>query len=213
MRAFVRYTSRGDCGLARRPPTRRRREIEVFRGDIREPARRARSRWPGRDVVFHLGALIADSRTRTVTRASLRRHERRGHAERARGRARARASQRVVHTSTSEVYGTAQTVPIDEEHPLQAQSPYAATKIGADQLALSLPALVRHAGGRSCGRSTPTGRASRARAVIPTIITQALARDAIELGATDPTRDFLFVEDTVARDDALRRAPTASKAR
>ena len=103
---------------------------------------------------------------------------------------------RIVHTSTSEVYGTAQTVPIDEEHPLHPQSPYAASKVGADQLALSFQ--------RSFG--TPVviarpfntyGPRQSARAVIPTIVTQALSRDVIELGATDPTRDFLFVEDTV----------------
>ena len=103
---------------------------------------------------------------------------------------------RIVHTSTSEVYGTAQTVPIDEEHPLHPQSPYAASKVGADQLALSFQ--------RSFGTPVVVARPfntygprQSARAVIPTIVTQALSRDVIELGATDPTRDFLFVEDTV----------------
>jgi len=101
-----------------------------------------------------------------------------------------------VHTSTSEVYGTAQTVPIDEEHQLHPQSPYAASKVGADQLALSfqrsfdLPVVV--------ARPFNTyGPRQSARAVIPTIITQALTRDVVELGAIEPTRDFLFVEDTV----------------
>jgi nucleoside-diphosphate-sugar epimerase len=103
---------------------------------------------------------------------------------------------RIVHTSTSEVYGTAQTVPIDEEHPLHPQSPYAASKVGADQIALSFQ--------RSVGTPVVVARPfntygprQSARAVIPTIVTQALARDVVELGATDPTRDFLFVEDTV----------------
>jgi dTDP-glucose 4,6-dehydratase len=104
---------------------------------------------------------------------------------------------RIVHTSTSEVYGTAQKIPINEEHRLHPQSPYAATKVAADQLALSYQ--------RSFG--TPVaivrpfntyGPRQSARAVIPTIITQALSRETIELGATDPTRDFLYVGDTVA---------------
>ncbi len=103
---------------------------------------------------------------------------------------------RLVHTSTSEVYGTARTVPIDEEHPLHRQSPYAATKVGADQLALSfqrsfeLPVVV--------ARPFNTfGPRQSARAVIPTIITQALVNERLELGSTAPTRDFVYVEDTV----------------
>jgi nucleoside-diphosphate-sugar epimerase len=99
-----------------------------------------------------------------------------------------------VHTSTSEVYGTALRVPIDEEHPLNAQSPYAATKIAADQLALSYrrsfetPVVV--------ARPFNTyGPRQSARAVIPTLITQALALESVELGSTHPTRDFLYVED------------------
>jgi dTDP-glucose 4,6-dehydratase len=102
---------------------------------------------------------------------------------------------RLVQVSSSEVYGTAQSIPIQEEHPLHPQSPYAATKVGADQLALSyarsfgLPVVV--------ARPFNTfGPRQSARAVIPTIITQALTRDRIELGATEPTRDFLYVTDT-----------------
>jgi dTDP-glucose 4,6-dehydratase len=104
---------------------------------------------------------------------------------------------RIVHTSSSEVYGTAQAVPITEAHPLNAQSPYAATKIAADQLALSYQ--------RSFG--TPVviarpfntfGPRQSARAVIPTIVSQALARDVVQLGAVSTTRDFLYVEDTAA---------------
>jgi dTDP-glucose 4,6-dehydratase len=104
---------------------------------------------------------------------------------------------RIVHTSTSEVYGTAQHIPINEEHRLHPQSPYAATKVGADQLALSYQ--------RSFGTPVVVARPfntygprQSARAVIPTIITQALSRDTIELGAVDTTRDFLYVEDTVS---------------
>jgi nucleoside-diphosphate-sugar epimerase len=108
---------------------------------------------------------------------------------------------RIVHISTSEVYGTAREVPINEEHPLNPQSPYAATKSAADQIALSywrsfsIPVAV--------ARPFNTfGPRQSARAVIPTIITQALSRDVIELGSTDTTRDFLFVEDTAAGIEA-----------
>ena len=111
--------------------------------------------------------------------------------------ARAGGVERVVQMSSSEVYGSAQTVPISEEHPLNAQSPYAATKIGADQLALSfqrsfdLPVVV--------ARPFNTyGPRQSARAIIPSIAAQALTRDVVELGAVDPTRDFLYVGDNVA---------------
>ena len=88
-----------------------------------------------------------------------------------------------AHLDVSEVYGTAQYVPIDEAHPLQGQSPYAATKIGADKLGESYHRVVRPAGRRSCGRSTPSARGSRPRAVIPTIISQALRGRRIRLGS------------------------------
>jgi len=103
---------------------------------------------------------------------------------------------RVVHTSSSEVYGTAMAVPIDEQHPLHPQSPYAATKVGADQLALSFkhsfetPVVVVRPFNTFGPRQT-------ARAVIPTIISQALSQDVVRLGSTSTTRDFLYVEDTV----------------
>lgn len=105
--------------------------------------------------------------------------------------------ERVVHTSSSEVYGTATTVPISETHPLHPQSPYAATKVAADELALSyhrsfdLPVVI--------ARPFNTfGPRQSARAVIPTILSQALTRDRVELGSTYPTRDFVYVRDTVA---------------
>jgi nucleoside-diphosphate-sugar epimerase len=103
----------------------------------------------------------------------------------------------MVHTSTSEVYGTAQTVPITEDHPLEAQSPYAASKIGADKLmdsfhrSFELPAVVLRP-------FNTYGPRQSARAVIPTIITQALAGSTLRLGSLDPKRDLTFVEDTVA---------------
>jgi dTDP-glucose 4,6-dehydratase len=190
VRAFVRYNSRGDHGWLE--VSELADDIEVFRGDLTNPEAVAGA-MEGREVVFHLGALIPIPYSY--------RHPREFVAANVEGTlnvveaARRTEPGRIVHTSTSEVYGTAQRVPIDEEHPLHPQSPYAATKVGADQVALSFQ--------RSFG--TPVvvvrpfntyGPRQSARAVIPTIITQALSRDVIELGATDPTRDFLFVEDT-----------------
>ena len=193
VRAFVRYTSRGDHGWLESSEPEIVREVEILRGDLANPEAVAGA-VGGRDTILHLGALIpipySYRHPREFVTANVegtfnvleaaRRHE----------------IARIVHTSTSEVYGTAQTVPIDEEHRLHPQSPYAATKVAADQLALSYQ--------RSFG--TPVviarpfntfGPRQSARAVIPTIVTQALTQDAIELGATGPTRDFLYVGDTV----------------
>src|SRR6476619_371194 len=186
VRAFVRYNSRGDYGWLERADPDVAEEIEVFRGDLANPEA-VTGAMEGREIVFHLGALIPIPYTyrhpREFVTALVEAARREGPA-------------RIVHTSTSEVYGTAQTIPIDEEHPLHPQSPYAASKVGADQLALSFQ--------RSFGTPVVVARPfntlgprQSARAVIPTIVTQALSRDLIELGATDPTRDFLFVEDTV----------------
>jgi NAD dependent epimerase/dehydratase len=194
VRAFVRYTSRGDCGWLEPRETEIGREIEVFRGDLANPEAVAGA-VGGREAVLHLGALIPIPYSY--------RHPREFVTANVTGTlnvleaARRFEIGRVVHTSTSEVYGTALTVPIAEDHPLHPQSPYAATKVAADQLALSYH--------RSFG--TPVviarpfntfGPRQSARAVIPTIVTQALARQEIALGATHTTRDFLYVEDTVA---------------
>ena len=193
VRAFVRYNSRGDHGWLEVADPDVSQEIEVFRGDLGNPEAVAGG-MAGREVVFHLGALIPIPYSY--------RHPREFVTANVEGTlnvveaARREEPARIVHTSTSEVYGTAQTVPIDEEHPLHPQSPYAASKVGADQIALSFQ--------RSFGTPVVVARPfntygprQSARAVIPTIVTQALARDVVELGATDPTRDFLFVEDTV----------------
>jgi dTDP-glucose 4,6-dehydratase len=192
VRAFVRYTSRGDYGWLEQALPDAAEAIEVFRGDLANPEA-VRSALRGREVVFHLGALIPIPYSY--------RHPREFVAANVEGTlnvleaAREEEPRRIVHTSTSEVYGTAQHIPIDEEHPLHPQSPYAATKVGADQVALSYQ--------RSFG--TPVvvtrpfntyGPRQSARAVIPTIVSQALSRDVVELGATSPTRDFLYVEDT-----------------
>lgn len=194
VRAFVRYNSRNDYGWLERLDSGVADSVEIFRGDLVNPDA-VGGAVQGCESVFHLGALIPIpysyqhprefveanvTGTLNVLEASRREEVR-----------------RLVHTSTSEVYGTAQSVPIDEDHPLKAQSPYAATKIAADQLALSfkdsfeIPVVI--------ARPFNTyGPRQSARAVIPTVITQAMAMDAVELGSTHPTRDFLYVEDTVA---------------
>jgi NAD dependent epimerase/dehydratase len=192
VRAFVRYTSRGDHGWLEDADPEAAKAIEVFRGDLANPEA-VSDAMRGCEVVFHLGALIPIPYSY--------RHPREFVTANVEGTlnvleaARRGERARIVHTSTSEVYGTAQTVPIDEEHRLHPQSPYAASKVAADQLALSFQ--------RSFG--TPVvvvrpfntyGPRQSARAVIPTIVTQAISRDVVELGATSPTRDFLYVEDT-----------------
>jgi NAD dependent epimerase/dehydratase len=194
VRAFVRYTSRGDHGWLEQASPEAAEAIEVFRGDLANPEA-VHSALRGREVVFHLGALIPIPYSYVHPRefvtanveGTLNVLEAARHEE----------PQRIVHTSTSEVYGTAQRIPIDEEHPLHPQSPYAATKVGADQVALSYQ--------RSFGTPVVVARPfntygprQSARAVIPTIVSQALSRDVVELGATEPTRDFLYVEDTAS---------------
>jgi NAD dependent epimerase/dehydratase len=194
VRAFVRYNSRNDYGWLEVCDPGLVEEVEIFRGDLANPEA-VRSATEGCEVVLHLGALIPIPYSY--------RHPREFVTANVEGTlnvleaCRALDVARVVHTSTSEVYGTALRVPIDEEHPLQAQSPYAATKVGADKLALSYqqsfgtPVVVVRPFNTYGPRQT-------ARAVIPTIISQALTRDRIELGSTTPTRDFLYVEDTVS---------------
>ncbi len=205
VRAFVRYTSRTDLGCLDACPPEVLEEVEPFFGDLENPEAAVRG-VAGRDVVLHLGALIPIPYSFV--------HPREFVAANVIGginmleACRREEVERLVQISSSEVYGTAQTAPIDESHPLQAQSPYAATKIGADQLALSywrsygLPVVV--------ARPFNTfGPRQSARAVIPTIITQALTRDVIELGSTAPTRDFLFVRDTARGIMACAAAPAS----
>jgi NAD dependent epimerase/dehydratase len=202
VRAFVRYTSRPDNGWLEDCDPSLVTELEIFRADLENPEAVANA-VSGCETIFHLGALIpipySFRHAREFVQANVvgtlnvleacRRSEIR----------------RMVHTSTSEVYGTAVEVPIDEQHRLQAQSPYAATKIGADQLALSyrrsldIPVVV--------ARPFNTfGPRQSARAVIPAIVTQALTQDRIALGSLHPTRDFLFVADTVEGILACARA-------
>ena len=193
VRAFVRYNSRNDYGWLEVADESLIAEVEIFRGDLENPEA-VRGATAKCDVVLHLGALIPIPYSY--------RHPREFVTANVIGTlnvleaCREAEVSRLVHTSTSEVYGTAVHVPIDEEHRLQTQSPYAATKLGADKLALSYqqsfdtPVVVARPFNTFGPRQT-------ARAIIPTIITQALTQQKIRLGSTTPTRDFLFVEDTV----------------
>lgn len=206
VRAFTFYNSFGSRGWLDHAAADVRDEFEVVAGDIRDP-HGVRSAMRDRDVVLHLAALIAipfsyhspDAYVDTNVKGALNVLQ----------AARELGGVHVVHTSTSEVYGSARFVPITEEHPLQGQSPYAATKIGADQLALSfhrsfkLPVTVLRP-------FNTYGPRQSARAVLPTVITQlAAGHRTIALGATTPTRDFSFVSDTVAGFIAAMDAPAA----
>jgi dTDP-glucose 4,6-dehydratase len=194
VRAFVLYNSFNTRGWLDHVPAEIRDEIEPFAGDVRDPYG-VRKALNGCDWVMHLAALIAipysyespDSYVETNVRGTLNVLQ----------AARDLGIERVVHTSTSEVYGTARFVPITEEHPLQGQSPYSATKIGADQLALSF--FHAFATPVSIVRPFNTyGPRQSARAIIPTVIIQlAGGRKRVRLGALHPTRDFSFVADTV----------------
>lgn len=194
VRALLHYGAEGGLGNARFLPEAARAAVDWVHGDLLDAEFMARAA-QGREVVFHLGALIAIphsySAPRSFVEANVIGTLNLLEAGRAAG------ARRIVHTSTSEVYGSALRVPMDESHPLQAQSPYAATKIAADKLAESYHA--------SFGLPVVTvrpfntfGPRQSARAVIPTVIGQALAgARQIMLGATSPVRDMTFVADTV----------------
>lgn len=193
VRAFVYYNSFNNWGWLDTFSKDKLNKIEIFSGDIRDP-NGVREAMKGIDIVYHLAALIAipfsyhspDSYVDTNIKGTLNVLQ----------AARQLHTERILVTSTSEVYGTAQYVPIDENHPFQGQSPYSATKIGADRIAESfyrsfnLPvSIVRP--------FNTYGPRQSARAVIPTIITQLLAgKTEIKLGSLTPTRDFNYVKDT-----------------
>lgn len=194
VRAFVYYNSFNSWGWLDESSEDIKRSIDVFAGDIRDP-HGVRKAMQGCDVVMHLAALIAipysyhspDTYVDTNVKGTLNVLQ----------AARDLGVERVVHTSTSEVYGTAKFVPITEEHPLQGQSPYSASKIGADQMAMSF--FLSFGTPVTTIRPFNTyGPRQSARAVIPTIITQiAGGARQIKLGAVHPTRDFNYVRDTV----------------
>jgi NAD dependent epimerase/dehydratase len=194
VRAFVLYNSFNSWGWLDRCAADVKGKFEVFAGDIRDP-HGVRAAMRGCEKVLHLAALIAipysyhspDTYVDTNVKGTLNVVQ----------AARELDVRKVVHTSTSEVYGTARFVPITEDHPLQGQSPYSASKIGADQIALSFynsfgtPVTILRP-------FNTYGPRQSARAVIPTIISQiASGSDVVKLGALHPTRDFSFVEDTV----------------
>jgi NAD dependent epimerase/dehydratase len=194
VRAYVRYNSRGDPGLLRFLPPEVFSRIDVIAGDLRDP-QAVRLAVEGCQAVFHLAAAISIpysylhplevAETNFIGTLNVL------------FACRDLGVERLIHTSTSEVYGTARQVPISELHPLQGQSPYSASKIGADKMVESfyctynLPAVTVRP-------FNTYGPRQSARAVIPTIITQALTRSTVQLGSLDTTRDFTFVDDTVA---------------
>lgn len=205
VRAMTHYRSNGSLDKLADIAPDARREIEMVAGDIEDAEWLGRA-MAGTEVVMHLAALVGIPYsyraprhvvgTNTVGTLNVLMAARR------------EGVSRVVHTSTSEVYGTAQFVPMTERHPLNAQSPYAASKIGADQLALSM----------HCSFGLPVsivrpfntyGPRQSARAIIPAIVGQALAGDVLRLGALTPTRDFTYVTDTAAGFMAIAASEAA----
>ncbi len=194
VRAFVRYNSRDERGLLEDLPKDIHDQIEFVPGDLKDPDG-VKKAVKGCSRIFHLGALIAIPysyahpfdfvQTNVIGTAHL-----------LNACLENTALETIVHTSTSEVYGTAQYTPIDEKHPLQAHSPYAASKIAADKLAESyylsfnLPIAILRP-------FNTFGPRQSLRAIIPTIVSQAIGSKKIRLGNTKPRRDFLFVKDTV----------------
>ncbi|MBW2610410.1 MAG: SDR family oxidoreductase [Deltaproteobacteria bacterium] len=206
VRAFVFYNSFNSWGWLDHSEPEIKKNLDVFPGDIRDP-HGVKQAMKGCDVVFHLAALIAipysyhspDTYVDTNVKGTLNVVQ----------AARELEASKVIHTSTSEVYGTAKFVPITEEHPLQGQSPYSASKIGADQIALSFYNSF----------NTPItiirpfntyGPRQSARAVIPTVITQiASGNKKIKLGSLHPTRDFTYIKDTVEGFIAVAESETS----
>ena len=206
VRAFVYYNSFNSWGWLDSLPGAMLKDLDVFAGDIRDPNGVAEA-MKGCDIVFHLAALIAipfsyhspDSYVDTNIKGTLNILQ----------AARLQNVERVLVTSTSEVYGTAQYAPIDEKHPFQGQSPYSATKIGADRLAESFfrsfatPVVIVRP-------FNTYGPRQSARAVIPTVITQLLSgQEEIRLGSLSPTRDFNYVKDIAAGFIALAESDQA----
>jgi NAD dependent epimerase/dehydratase len=203
VRVFVHYNSRNDWGLLESLAAETVAHLDVFPGDLTDGdlVRRAVADC---QTVFHLGALIAIPYSYQAPRQFLDTNVM-GTLNVLQGCLEAHV-EKVIHTSTSEAYGTARYIPIDEEHPLQGQSPYAASKIAADKLAESfyrsfeLPVATLRP-------FNTFGPRQSARAVIPTIISQALTGETIKLGLLTPVRDFTFVEDTVSAFIRVAESP------
>ena len=193
VKAFVRYNSRNDWGMLELLPKEKLDKIEVIMGDLKD-ADAVRHAAKNVDIIFHLGSLIAIPYSYIHPRETIETNIL--GTLNVLTAAKENNIEKIIHTSTSEVYGTARYVPIDENHPLQGQSPYSASKIGADKIAESfyrsfnLPvAIIRP--------FNTYGPRQSARAVIPTIITQALTKEKIFLGSLHPTRDYTYVKDVV----------------
>ena len=202
VRALVHYNARNDWGNLELLSPEILGEVEVVLGDIQDPFG-TQAVVEGREVVFHLAALIGIPYSYVAPAAYIATNV--GGTLNVLEASRRAGVRRIVHTSTSETYGSAQYVPIDENHPLQAQSPYSASKIAADKLAESY--------WRSFGTPVTVLRPFNAfgprqslRAVIPTIIAQALTSDVVHLGSLAPVRDFTFVRDTARAFVALAGA-------
>jgi NAD dependent epimerase/dehydratase len=192
--SFVRYNSMSDWEFIDTFPDETRKAIEIIPGDLKD-SDALRNAMKGKDVVFHLGAVISIPYSymhpRDVVETNVM------GTLNVLMAARDSDVKRIVHTSTSETYGTARTVPISEDHPMQGQSPYSASKIGADKIAESF----------HCSYGMPIvtlrpfntyGPRQSARAVIPTIIAQLMKGNKISLGSLEPKRDFTYVSDTVS---------------
>jgi dTDP-glucose 4,6-dehydratase len=205
VKAFVRYNSRGNCGFIDLLSPLVREKIEVISGDLRD-AEAVALAIRGVDVVFHLGAVISIPYSyihpREVIETNI------IGTFNVLSACKSTPVEKLVHTSTCEVYGTAQFVPMNENHPLQAQSPYAASKLAADKLAESFHKTYRLP--ITIIRPFNTyGPRQSARAIIPTIVTQALTSSQLFIGATHPTRDFTFVDDVI---DAFIKIAEAKEA-
>lgn len=203
VRAFVHYNALGTWGWLDHSDIAK--EMEVIAGDIAD-SDSVRAALKDQEIVFHLAALIAIPYSYTAPRSYFRTNvEGTLNVVQA---AREFGLSRIIHTSTSEVYGTARIAPIPESHPLQGQSPYSASKIGADkaaesfQLAFNVPVVTVRP-------FNTFGPRQSARAVIPTIITQCLSGDSVRLGSLTPTRDLNFVSNTVDGFMAAALAPNA----
>ncbi len=203
IRAFVRYNSRADEGLLRLLPKDVLTEVEILWGDLRDPDAVSRA-VAGCDRVYHLGAQVSIPYSYLQPLDFVQTNVL-GTAHVLTACLRSARMRRVIHTSTSEVYGSARFTPMTEDHPLCGQSPYAASKIGADMLTESfhrsydLPVVTVRP-------FNTYGPRQSARAILPTIVTQALSGARVHLGSLEPTRDFMFVSDTVAGFLAAGRA-------
>lgn len=205
VRCLVRYNSRGEAGMLEDVPEEIRTEIEIVQGDLRDQDAVSES-MRDTSIVFHLGAIIpipySYLRPREVVETNVLGTLNVVNAARSQGHV------RVVHTSTSETYGTARYVPIDEAHPLQGQSPYAASKIAADKIVESF-VLSYDLAAVTIRPFNTFGPRQSTRAIIPTLITQALTMDQILVGDLTPTRDLNFVQNLV---EAYLAAGTVEKA-